>query len=106
METAHTSCASQRGGEAINVGETERLVSSIVGGCAVLFGLSRLSLTSLVALAAGGALLARGITGHCAMYDTLGMSTANGESTAGVRASHSHPVTDASLAATGEVPPF
>jgi hypothetical protein len=72
--------------------------------------LSRLSLTGLLGIAVGGALLYRGIKGHCSLYAALDMTTAEGrpEGTRGRYGSPSSPrhgVTEASLAATGESPP-
>jgi uncharacterized membrane protein len=93
-----------RKSQAVNVGDTERMVSAVAGGVAVLFGLSRLSLSSLVAIAAGGALLARGLSGHCSLYEALEMSTACGDGPCPSRRHHQHDVSDASLSATGESP--
>src|SRR5262245_54441695 len=90
----------------VNVGDTERMVSAVAGGLAVLFGLSRLSLPSLVAIAAGGALLARGLTGHCSVYEALEMSSACGDDKSRSRRHFHHDVTEASLSATSESPPF
>jgi uncharacterized membrane protein len=95
------------GDQPINVGDTERIISAVVGGCALLLGLSRLSLTGVVALAAGGALLARGLTGHCGLYEALGTSTAEEGLCCGAgKAVHHHSTSDAGVAATGESPPF
>ncbi len=63
---------------ATNVGDTERTISTAAGGLIVLCGLSRLSLSTIVAAVAGGALLYRGLTGHCSAYQALGISTACG----------------------------
>jgi hypothetical protein len=96
-------------GTNINVGDTERTLSAIAGGGLLLFGLSRLSLTGLLGLAAGGALLYRGLTGHCNIYQALEMTTAEGHPEGaggryGRRSHLRHGTTDASLAATGESP--
>jgi uncharacterized membrane protein len=61
-----------------NIGEAERW-ASIVGGTVLvadglLRGNTRGALTALV----GGGLLFRGVSGHCLMYDWLGISTAAG----------------------------
>jgi uncharacterized membrane protein len=95
----------------INVGDTERTLSAIAGGGLLLFGLSRLSLTGLIGMAVGGALVYRGLTGHCNLYDALEMTTAEGHPEGSRRSSgdswrQRHDVTDASLAATGESPPI
>jgi uncharacterized membrane protein len=105
MSFAHSSLPNV-GDQPINVGDTERIISAVVGGCAVLFGLSKLSLSSIVALAAGGALLARGLTGHCGVYESLGTSTAEGACCGSEKTAFRHSVSDAAVAATGELPPF
>jgi uncharacterized membrane protein len=108
MASAHSSSLPRLGDQSVNIGDTERLISAVVGGCALLIGLSKLSLTSVVALAAGGALLARGLTGHCQIYDALEMSTADEGSLCcgSQKAGHRHSASDAAVAATGELPPF
>jgi len=60
----------------VNVGETERVVSAVCGGMLAAFGLSRTSLLGLSLLAAGAALIYRGLSGHCPVYGSLGVSTA------------------------------
>jgi uncharacterized membrane protein len=62
-----------------NVSETERWVSMIGGGALVLYGLSKRSIAGIVLAAAGGALVYRGKTGHCPVYEKLGVSTVTGE---------------------------
>jgi uncharacterized membrane protein len=57
----------------VNVGDTERVASAIAGGALVVFGLSRISLGGLVLAAVGAALGYRGITGHCDLYERLGI---------------------------------
>lgn len=59
-----------------NVGEYERYASAIGGGALALYGLSRGSLGGLALALLGGGLLYRGATGHCQMYDALGVNTA------------------------------
>jgi uncharacterized membrane protein len=91
------------------VGNTERTISAVTGGFLLLYGLSRLSLSTIVAAVAGGALLYRGLTGHCSAYQALDMSTTCGlenDERSGRRIRPRHEVTDASLAATGESPPI
>jgi len=94
----------------INVGDTERTVSVVAGGFVLLYGLSKLSLSTIVAAVAGGALIYRGLTGHCSAYQALDMSTAcglrNDERGSARRLPPRHGVTDGSLAATGESPPI
>ena len=93
---------------AINVGDTERTISLVAGGFVLLHGLSKLSLSTIVAAVAGGALVYRGLTGHCSAYQALEMSTACGlgnNETGGQRSRSLPDVTEASLAAAGESPP-
>lgn len=62
-----------------NVGEAERLLSTLAGGALVAYGLrqeqSRVPLTL-----AGGYLLYRGVTGYCPLYRALNIRTANTDS--------------------------
>lgn len=58
-----------------NIGEIERVVSSILGGTLLIGGLSRRSLPGLALAATGAAFLYRGTTGHCAVYQSLGLNT-------------------------------
>jgi len=92
---------------AINVGDTERTISALAGGLVLLHGLSKLSLSTIVAAVAGGALIYRGLTGHCSVYQALESSTPRGlgnDEQGGRRTHRLYQVTDASLAATGETP--
>jgi uncharacterized membrane protein len=58
----------------INVGVTERNVSIVAGAALGLMALSRpLSLRGLAFAGLGGALIYRGVTGHCHLYDALGI---------------------------------
>jgi len=60
-----------------NVGDAERAVSVAAGSIIALLGLSRGSLPGLLGIAVGGSLIYRGATGHCPMYQSLGLDTAN-----------------------------
>jgi uncharacterized membrane protein len=68
----------QRGIE-INVGEFERHASMIGGTALAIFGLLNRSLSGLALAALGGALIYRGHTGHCDMYQQLGYSSATND---------------------------
>ncbi|HEX9161605.1 MAG TPA: SRPBCC family protein [Thermoanaerobaculia bacterium] len=59
-----------------NVGNPERWLSVIAGSALAAYGLKRRSLQGLLLSGIGGALVWRGATGHCNVYDTLGISTA------------------------------
>ena len=58
-----------------NVGEIERLFSSLLGSLMLIGGLSRRSVPELALAATGAALLYRGATGHCKVYESLGLDT-------------------------------
>ncbi len=57
-----------------NLGEAERLVSLLAGAALLFYGLARRpSLASLALAAGGGLLLQRGASGHCLVYEALGI---------------------------------
>ncbi len=58
-----------------NVGEIERVFSSILGGMMLIGGLSRRSVPGLALAATGAAFLYRGATGRCKVYESLGLDT-------------------------------
>lgn len=63
-----------------NVGEVERWASAIGGGALAVYGLTRVlsgsSLGGAVLALVGGALVYRGTTGHCNLYEAAGINTA------------------------------
>lgn len=61
----------------VNVGETERLASLLVGGALALYGMSRGTVCGLATALGGGMLVYRGLSGHCMGYEALGISTAD-----------------------------
>ena len=64
-----------RGGET-NVGHIER-IASVLGGAALLgFALRKRNAAGVLGGVLGAALLQRGATGHCHLYNAMGMSTA------------------------------
>ncbi|HTL31202.1 MAG TPA: SRPBCC family protein, partial [Tepidisphaeraceae bacterium] len=63
----------------VNVGKTERQVSAIGGAALALFGLTRGSIPGLLLAGLGGALVYRGVSGHCPAYSQLGMTTNHDE---------------------------
>ena len=63
----------------MNVGDAERWLSLLSGGLLGLYMLRR-SLGTVVLLGGAGALLYRGLKGHCPLYQTMGLSTAAPES--------------------------
>jgi uncharacterized membrane protein len=60
-----------------NVDDIERVVSVIAGTALALFGLKRFSFTRLGLAALGANLVYRGVTGHCSLYQRLGVTTAH-----------------------------
>src|SRR4051812_871771 len=62
-----------------NVGQAERVTSIAAGSILTLLGLSRGSLPGLLIAGVGGAMAYRGITGHCPMYETMGVNTAESD---------------------------
>src|SRR5688500_16715803 len=62
-----------------NVGKTERQLSAVAGAALTLLGLRRRDIGGGVIAAVGAALVHRGITGHCHVYDAMGMNSADQE---------------------------
>lgn len=60
-----------------NVGDLERVLSAVGGGALALLALRRRGVSGLALGVAGAELLRRGATGHCRVYDALGVSTAH-----------------------------
>ena len=59
----------------INLGTFERIGSTLMGMALISRALGRPSLGRLALAIGGAALLQRGVTGHCAAYQRLGIST-------------------------------
>ncbi|OGP13201.1 MAG: hypothetical protein A2054_05210 [Deltaproteobacteria bacterium GWA2_55_10] len=64
--------------EGINVGAGERLISVALGGLLAAKGVRKGSFGGLLTALTGGYLMYRGSTGHCALYDRLGVKTSGG----------------------------
>ncbi|MEJ7605917.1 MAG: SRPBCC family protein [Bryobacteraceae bacterium] len=60
-----------------NVNQTERLLSLLGGSGLIAYGLSRKSAGGFGLAALGGSMLFRGVTGHCAFYQAIGVNTAD-----------------------------
>lgn len=60
-----------------NVGSTERLISASSGGLLVLKGLKHRGLAGAAMVGVGTVMLQRGVSGHCAVYDKLGVDHKN-----------------------------
>lgn len=69
-----------------NVGEVERYGSLFAGGLLLVNGVQRGKLSGLILTGLGASLLYRGFTGHCSLYQQLGMSTASSGGAIGVPA--------------------
>jgi uncharacterized membrane protein len=69
--------STERGQQRRNVGDGERLVSGIAGAILAMQGLGRRDLTGLLIGGVGGALIHRGVTGRCRVYQALGQNTAD-----------------------------
>ncbi|TMD69681.1 MAG: DUF2892 domain-containing protein [Chloroflexi bacterium] len=76
QQTNISSRLHQDGTRTINVGPMERLISIAGGGALTYYGLRHLSLRGALFALLGGDLVYRGITGHCWLYQVLGVSTA------------------------------
>lgn len=60
-----------------NVGSVERLASVVGGSLLALYGAKRKDLAGAALALAGAALVQRGASGHCDVYEGLGLSTAH-----------------------------
>ena len=67
------------GGVTPNVGQVERWASAIGGGALALYGVTRGSLGGIALALVGAALVQRGVTGHCNLYEAMNFSTAGDE---------------------------
>jgi uncharacterized membrane protein len=70
-----TSLSRLNGNARVNVGQSERLASLFGGGLLALYGLSRGTTNGLLLSGIGAALAYRGATGHCHVYQALGMDS-------------------------------
>ena len=60
----------------VNVGNTERALSSVGGALLAGLGAGRGGMSGVMLMALGGALIFRGSTGHCSLYAATGKNTA------------------------------
>ncbi len=68
----------------INVSQGERIGSTAAGAFFIGFGLTRRSLPGLLLALGGAALLRRGLTGHCELYQKMGLDSLPATTEAGV----------------------
>ncbi|MDT7778234.1 MAG: hypothetical protein QOC99_746 [Acidobacteriota bacterium] len=71
-----TGVGSTSGAATPNIGQMERWASSIGGGALALYGVTRGSLGGIALALLGAALVQRGVTGHCNVYEAMNFSTA------------------------------
>lgn len=67
--------------ETTNVSESERLMSAICGALLAAYGLKQRSVSGMLLVAGGGALILRGSTGYCPAYAFMGATTPPGPET-------------------------
>lgn len=79
-----------------NVGTAERVGSATVGALLIGRALIRPSLGRILLGLGGAALIQRGLSGYCGLYQTLGVSTAQSEPGRQSRVRHDDPVDEAS----------
>jgi len=115
----HPSQGSQGSGQASmmscglqNVGSNERILSAVAGGLCLGHSLWGRVFPRPMSLLVGASLIYRAVTGHCAMYESLGLNTADDESRGSGALAHQHSspmragsTGDVALAATGELSP-
>jgi uncharacterized membrane protein len=58
-----------------NVAPVERFVSATAGGALVAYGLKRGGVFGTLMSLVGGSVALRGVTGHCQVYDAMGVNT-------------------------------
>lgn len=75
--TVDTAPSTPQTGSDMNVGRMERFGSIALGAALLAYGLGRRRASGVAQAAAGAALLYRGATGHCPVYERMGVSTAD-----------------------------
>jgi hypothetical protein len=65
--------STSRSPDTTNIGNAERIGSSIAGAALILRAFRQPSIGRIALAVGGAALLQRGLTGHCAVYQALGM---------------------------------
>ena len=63
----------------VNVGRVERWVSLVAGAALAAYAIRHRTLASGAGAIAGAGLMYRGATGHCDLYERLGINRANGQ---------------------------
>jgi len=62
----------------VNVGQYERWASAVGGGALALYGITRGSLGGIALALVGAALVQRGVSGHCNLYEAMNFNSAGG----------------------------
>lgn len=73
----------QRGDHGQNVANPERIGSVALGAALLAYGLKQRDAKGILAALVGGAFVQRGATGHCMVYDALGVSTGESDAVLG-----------------------
>jgi uncharacterized membrane protein len=76
MEQEHIGELGREGARGVNIGRVERWLTLAAGGALTAYGLKRRDPQGGLAAVAGAALLYRGGTGHCDVYQALGINRA------------------------------
>jgi uncharacterized membrane protein len=63
----------------VNLGNAERQISLAAGAVAAVFGVARRDVPGLLLAALGAGLVYRGASGHCSVYDALGIDSRNSD---------------------------
>jgi len=85
----HTAAGCTVASSCPNVGQSERWASVVAGGGLIACGLTQRSGWSLLSLLAGASLVYRGASGHCSLYEKIGVDTTQSDPPRqGVRAGH------------------
>lgn len=72
-----------------NIGNNERIASSVAGGAMIAYGIKHGGIWGAVLSVLGGGLLLRGATGHCSVYKALDINTTGEKDLAGRNKEHS-----------------
>jgi hypothetical protein len=75
MEPRDITRLGRDGGQQVNISESERWASFLFGGMMALLGIQLRSFRGALLAVAGAGLVYRGVTGHCAKYEALDLST-------------------------------
>jgi len=92
-------------GADVNVGKGERLASLLGGAGLAVLGARQKGIGGALLGLAGAALVHRGATGHCFVYEALEMDTAQGTSEHGVVAAENEPGVSVNASVTVNRPP-